>query len=993
MTIVRVSANAAGNQVFGLNVISPGSVSEDGRYVVFMTSSAYDAADTNSTWDIYRKDTVTGAIVRVSANASGGQANGDGATPSISADGRYVSFLSSSTNLVPGDLNSRQDTFVKDMDTGAVTLASITGSGVQGNNHTSGTISADGRYVVLSSSATNLVSGDTNASTDVFLKDLQTGTLTRVSTDSSGNQANGGSDFGFSVANDGRYVAFFSFATNLDPTGTSGLFVKDTVTGATTRIASGRGPSFSASGDSLAFHTSEALVTSDTNGTADVYVRNLTTGSTVLASSDEAGNEGNASSDGASLSANGRFVAFHSSATNLVSDDTNGATDIFIKDVVTGAIALVSRNAAGVIGNSGSLFPSLSADGRFVSFQSNASNLVPGDTNSNGDIFLASNPLTEAIYLVSAGFNTTAVAGDVQASNDPTLIGGGTNVDWAVGAFTGTNGLPATANTLAEFNAYALALLAKTDELSNTAVNVELSANRFIFVGGGGNDRFVITSSSAAGGSAYGKGGNDTITGGRGNDVLEGGAGADSVSGGQGSDIFYATASDLVSGDFIDGGTNILPGPEDDQLILLGGGFISFAGVTLNNIESIILDDSAGTTLEVANAAQAALVANGQGAADTVLITTFAYLGTFGTPATRAAAFATLDGLHDKGVEFVEWLEAGANHIAERLLNGNVVIASTDQGSASWSTSEFTFDASGNRLSKKTFMDDGSVITRTFGTGPTADVLVSDVTTGIAGAVSSTSVIYDTAGRVDSRTITYDAGNSTRYDYDDSNRVDMLTQTQANGFSTTTFYNDSNQRISVVSDDTASNLYSWATSTLTFENPATGQVTRKVTVLDNGNTVEEGYSGGVLSFRQTVDRGINEAFNRVTQLYSGGVLQTQSTIYDNKTALNIGSDASNFFNDNQGYDDAFIGKGGADTFRFVTYVMGNNRILDFTDGEDLLDFTLVGYDSIADLISAGATIHQVNADVVIDFGQANFLTNKVTLKNFSLSNFTDADLA
>ncbi|MCI0586270.1 MAG: calcium-binding protein, partial [Planctomycetes bacterium] len=188
----------------------------------------------------------------------------------------------------------------------------------------------------------NLVPDDTNGQQDIFVKDLKTGETTRVSVDSTGAQANSLCTNPTISAN-GRYVAFVSEASNLVP--------------------------------------------DDTNGAADVFVRDRKTGTTARVSVDSTGAQANSSSFGPSISANGRTVAFESSASNLVPDDTNTVPDVFVKDLRTGATARISVASTGAQGISNSDSPSISANGRTVVFRSGASNLVPDDTNGVGDVF------------------------------------------------------------------------------------------------------------------------------------------------------------------------------------------------------------------------------------------------------------------------------------------------------------------------------------------------------------------------------------------------------------------------------------------------------------------------------------------------------------------------------------------------------------------------------------------------------------------------------
>lgn len=355
---------------------------------------------------------ITPATSRISVSSSGTQANAASSTSpaaSISADGRYAVFMSSASNLVSGDTNGQSDVFLRDMQTGEITRVNTTSTGAQatGGGVTGATISADGRFVLFASTATNLVSGDTNGVSDVFLKDLQTGSLTRVSTSSSGDQATGGQSDSPTISADGRYISFFSDATNLvagDSNGLGDIFVKDMQTGLTTRVntsstgaqATGTfafSPAISANGRYVVFSTGASnLISGDTNGMIDVFRKDLFTGEIVrvnTSASEAQGTGGLFGAYNANISADGRYIAFSAENTNLVSGDTNGFSDIFVKDLLTGSIirANTDSNGAQAVGWV-SVAPSLSADGRFVAFQSGATNLVPGDTNGIDDIFV-----------------------------------------------------------------------------------------------------------------------------------------------------------------------------------------------------------------------------------------------------------------------------------------------------------------------------------------------------------------------------------------------------------------------------------------------------------------------------------------------------------------------------------------------------------------------------------------------------------------------------
>jgi Tol biopolymer transport system component len=342
------------------------------------------------------------ALERVSVSSNGAQGNHDSYDWSISPDGRSVPFVSEATNLVAGDTNGATDVFVRDRRAESTERVSVNSSAAQGNGDSEGgSLSADARYVAFYSGASNLVAGDTNDTDDVFVRDRQTGRTERISVNSSAAQSDGSSSGG-SVSADGRYVAFDSEATNLvagDTNGRWDVFVRDPRTGRTERVSVNSGAaqashdsydgSVSADGRYVAFESVAAnLVAGDTNGATDVFVHDRHTGRTERVSVTSGSAQGNGDSDGGALSADGRYVAFFSVAANLVAGDTNGTGDVFLRDRRTGRTERISVNSSGVQGNGSSAAPSLSAHGRHVAFVSGASNLVCGDTNGTGDVFL-----------------------------------------------------------------------------------------------------------------------------------------------------------------------------------------------------------------------------------------------------------------------------------------------------------------------------------------------------------------------------------------------------------------------------------------------------------------------------------------------------------------------------------------------------------------------------------------------------------------------------
>lgn len=356
-----------------------------------------------------------GSTTRVSVASDGSQGNAYSGGASVSADGRYVAFHSYASNLVSGDTNNYcetdgdnqfddncADVFVHNLQTGITELVSVASDGSQGNWDSFGpSISADGRYVAFHSGANNLVNGDTNVATDVFLHDRQTGVTERISVASNGSQGNGNSWGDAAISADGRYVAFESYASNLvsgDTNGRDDVFVHEQQTNITTRVSVASdgsqgnldswSPSVSANGRFVAFESNaNNLVIGDING-RDAFVHDRQTGITQRVSVASDGSQGDSESWIPSISADGRYVAFESWATNLVSGDTNASKDVFVHDRQTGTTQRVSVASDSSQGNSDSLFPSISADGRYVAFSSIASNLVSGDTNASSDIFV-----------------------------------------------------------------------------------------------------------------------------------------------------------------------------------------------------------------------------------------------------------------------------------------------------------------------------------------------------------------------------------------------------------------------------------------------------------------------------------------------------------------------------------------------------------------------------------------------------------------------------
>ncbi|OLB78839.1 MAG: hypothetical protein AUI14_12245 [Actinobacteria bacterium 13_2_20CM_2_71_6] len=307
------------------------SVSQSGRYVSFDSlGSNLVPGDTNKTFDAFLR--IRGPAPhteRVSIATGGTEANGPSFAQGVSGDGRFVLFASDATNLVPngGDTNKVTDLFVRDRAYRMTLRVNVSSTGEQANNYAADAhITPSGRYIVYRSPATNLVPGDTNGAEDVFLRDRNNiHQIERISVDSSGAQLPGGGT-GPSISGDGRYVTFTGF---------------------------------------------------DSHGSMQVFLRDRTAGTTRQVSLNSKGEPANSMSLRGALSDDGRYVAFESAATNLAPGITSGnQQQIYVRDLQTGTTVLASATNSGAPGNGPSFFPTVANSGSAV-FQSLAFNLAP----------------------------------------------------------------------------------------------------------------------------------------------------------------------------------------------------------------------------------------------------------------------------------------------------------------------------------------------------------------------------------------------------------------------------------------------------------------------------------------------------------------------------------------------------------------------------------------------------------------------------------------
>ena len=454
LALAVLSASAAAQETERDSVDSSGAqasqgadfsrISANGRFVVFRsTSPDLVSGDTNRVMDIFVHDRATGLTERVSVDSFGAESNGTSDLPQISADGQTVVFQSGASNLVPGDTNGWWDIFVHDRSSGVTERISVDSSGAQANDTSHAcSISADGQIVAFDSEASNLVAGDTNGKWDVFVRDRTAGVTLRVSVDSSGVQGNDDSVDPF-VSADGQVVSFASLARNLvsgDGNLRRDAFVYDRASQTTERVSirtngvEGNQDSFaggiSADGAIVTFESNATnLVSGDNNAMPDIFVRDRTAGTTERDSVDSSGTEGNYFSMSPSISADGRIVAFASGASNLVAGDANNAEDIFTHDRSTKTTELVSVDSSGAQGDYDSQWPWISGDGLVVTFESRATNLVPGDTNFHDDVFARDRCSAPASWSnFGAGFAGTNGIPSLTARSNP-VIGAAVTVD------------------------------------------------------------------------------------------------------------------------------------------------------------------------------------------------------------------------------------------------------------------------------------------------------------------------------------------------------------------------------------------------------------------------------------------------------------------------------------------------------------------------------------------------------------------------------------
>jgi Tol biopolymer transport system component len=378
------------------------AVSADGRYVAFDSfASNIVAGDTNGWLDVFVRDTVAGTTTLVSVSSTGVQGNHPSMEPAISADGRYVVFSSSASNLVPDDSNDALDVFVRDLQAGTTTRVSVSAAGKQGrwrDDSEKPAISADGRYVGFESDA-QLVPADTDYIRDIYVYDLLTGTPERISQAVNGQPGNSDNFWAHTrLSAHGDYVVWASAASNLvsgDTNGKKDVFVRDRRAQRTTIVSVAADglqgddlseqPAISGDARYVAFST---VATNLGDATQDwgrrLYVKSLETGELTREDRTAAGSFVDGTEP--QLSADGRYLAM--TAFSRTAEGRSGSTNVYVRDRQTGTLTPASHGVDGTPAKRTCLDVALSADGRHVTFDSDDGSLGAGDTDGTDNIFV-----------------------------------------------------------------------------------------------------------------------------------------------------------------------------------------------------------------------------------------------------------------------------------------------------------------------------------------------------------------------------------------------------------------------------------------------------------------------------------------------------------------------------------------------------------------------------------------------------------------------------
>lgn len=433
--VALVSADSTGEQLNAMSSIPPAAASSDGRYIVFATSASNLTGSINGISEVFVRDVQLGTTIPVSVSATGTLANNASYPGGISADGSLTVFASVGDNL-PDSVSGETGIYLRDLRSGTTSREDVASDGSPANGNAGGLpcISANGRFIVFGSNATNLVSG-VGGTMEMYERDLTTGQIALVSIADDGTPANSGAQ-DCAVSADGRFVVFSSASSNLvsvNTNGTTQVFIHDMLTGKTSlvSVSDGGAPagfsvddnntplSISADGRYVVFGTNATnLVPQTVNSDQEhLFQRDILGGHTTQIDVDSIGTPLGGGSDytEASQSGDGRFVAFHGLGQTLIRDTVAKKTQI---------ISLASDGTPGNTATYNCCSPAeVTAGGRSVVFDSAATNLVANDTNGVQDTFIAQNPFVSSPYLQSVVLSPGSVIGGNNVTCTVTLSG------------------------------------------------------------------------------------------------------------------------------------------------------------------------------------------------------------------------------------------------------------------------------------------------------------------------------------------------------------------------------------------------------------------------------------------------------------------------------------------------------------------------------------------------------------------------------------------
>lgn len=619
--IVHVSIGRNGVQSAGANMTP--TLSGDGRYVAFVSAAGnHITIDNNGVADVFLRDVMTATTVRASLSFSASDPNGASGNPWMSTDGRFVAYDSIATNIDSRADASTADVFTFNRLSNLTSLLSVVQA--TGNSpdldSSRPTLSDDGQVILFQTRAPNLylpAEGAAETDLDIVRVDLAGGTTTRLAQAFGGGEPDADLMAPF-VAGSGLVAGFESQASNLvadgpdDASGPIQLYIVDSRAGTTTLASRGTdtmvgngdstGARLSTDGRYVAFQSAATnLIADDGNSFVDAFVLDRATGGIERVSVSSDGDEADglsANSTSVSISGNGRWVAFASDAGNLVTADFNGASDVFVHDRRTDTTVLVSRAQSGTQGNGDSIQPVISADGQYVAFVSTSTNLIDGQVFSGqAEVYRAPNPLWQdpaTDVNLNGGAGDDAIDSD---AGDDVLSGGGGNDLLVAGA--GDDSVNGDAgddraygqdgNDTLDGGDGADTLIGNggTDSLRGSAgtdtIKGRLDADE-IEAGDGddtafGGDGFDTMSGSTGDDVLNGNSGNDSIDGDEGFDTLRGQAGDDIINGGKADDILLGMqGADRLDGgidnDQLTGGVNndTLTGGDGVDVFIFGSG-------------------------------------------------------------------------------------------------------------------------------------------------------------------------------------------------------------------------------------------------------------------------------------------------------------------------------------------------------------------------------------------------------------------------------------